>query len=352
MTVQIEFKTEGADGGVFLIRGLPEVGNEVLVAVEHLDDGRYLTMHGRLDTVASWHPCTRLGSGDGLARFAAGQALTAALRESAGANLRLHLRRRDFTAEAPLIILDAPPPGLTGGSGAHRKEDERPAAPAGRQVDGQRAPRAMPPVDQPHTPADAAARPGTLRQWAWLTVALACGGTLLWWYLGEEAVGPYPRSTKAGATGKALYLELKGQDLTPSALYGHAERIAQTGDCEAAIRLFVAAAKADPTLAVQLGLRYDPTDFQASPCFAEPKPDSAQVWYQQAAEAGIPEAQRRYGELLLAEARKEAGGQASTHRLAAGSSGPVYQDAIAWLRQASAAGDAAAADRLMALGER
>jgi TPR repeat protein len=129
---------------------------------------------------------------------------------------------------------------------------------------------------------------------------------------------------------------LKGQDLAPKDLVEQAERAAQGGDCEAAIRIYIEAARRDATLALQLGGRYDPSGFRPSPCFAEPKPDSALVWYLQAAEAGIPKAQRRYGELLLGEAN----------------SGPVYQDAVAWLRKASAAGDAAAADRLMALGER
>ena len=129
---------------------------------------------------------------------------------------------------------------------------------------------------------------------------------------------------------------MKGQDLAPADLFGHAERVAQAGDCEAAIGLFIDAAKRDATLARRLGQRYDPADFQPRPCFAGPNPDSAQVWYQRAAEGGIPAAQRRYAQLLLAEA----------------DAGPVYQDAIAWLRKAAAAGDTQAADQLAALQQR
>jgi TPR repeat protein len=142
--------------------------------------------------------------------------------------------------------------------------------------------------------------------------------------------------TPAGLTGKARYLALKDAQLPPGERFAQAEGIAQEGDCEAAIRLLIDAAKREGSLAARLARRFDPEGFEPAPCFAAPQPDSALVWYQRAAEADIPQAQRRYGELLLAET----------------SGGPVYRDAVAWLRKAAAAGDAAAADRLAALGER
>jgi TPR repeat protein len=108
------------------------------------------------------------------------------------------------------------------------------------------------------------------------------------------------------------------------------------GDCDAAIRLLIDAAKRAPGLAEGLARRYDPEGFAPTPCFPQAKPDSAIVWYQSAAEQDIPAAQRRYGELLLGEA----------------TSGPIYRDAVDWLRKAASAGDEAAARRLDALGER
>jgi len=189
----------------------------------------------------------------------------------------------------------------------------------------------------------APARVRTLRHWAAAALSIACGAALLWWYLAAQTRAPVPLPSRptaglsAGApVGKALFLELKGQDLAPADLFGHAERVAQAGDCEAAIGLFTDAAKRDAMLAGRLGQRYDPADFQPRPCFAGPNPDSAQVWYQRAAEGGIPAAQRRYAQLLLAEA----------------DAGPVFQDAIAWLRKAAAAGDTQAADQLAALQQR
>ena len=143
-------------------------------------------------------------------------------------------------------------------------------------------------------------------------------------------------TSDSGPSGKALYLELKGKNLSPQDLFDRGEQADRTGDCEAAIRLLIDAAKRAPGLAERLARRYDPEGFEPTPCFPQAKPDSAIVWYQNAAEQDIPAAQRRYGELLLGEA----------------TSGPIYQDAVDWLRKAASAGDEAAARRLDALGER
>jgi TPR repeat protein len=143
-------------------------------------------------------------------------------------------------------------------------------------------------------------------------------------------------TSPSGASGKTYYLELKGQNLPPQDLFDRGEQADRTGDCEASIRLLIDAAKRAPGLAERLARRYDPEGFEPTPCFPQAKPDSAMVWYQNAAEQGIPAAQRRYGELLLGEA----------------ASGPIYQDAVDWLRKAATAGDAAAAKRLETLGER
>lgn len=386
MTLEIEFKTEGADAGEFLVRGLPAVWSEVLVAIQRLADGRYLTMHGLWDENASWYPCPRLDSNDAEARFATGQVLTRGIGAAAGERLQVHLRRRDFSDTGPLVFRDVPSSPPTHaiepdqmGSVATQVGNWQGAPPvippvippAGQPIVGDRAPeREQPPTMEPTEPTPAndqvrvrhedprssagptasmavtrstsaatrltPTRPPLPGPWAMLALFLICGIALFWWSLDTETDGPPRPPSPSHPTGKALYLALKDQDLAPQDLFEQAERAAEGGDCEAAIRIFVDAARRDPGLTVQLGRRYDPAEFRPTPCFAEPNADSAQVWYQRAAEAGITEAQRRYGELLLGEAN----------------SGPVYQDAIAWLRKAVAAGDAAAADRLMALGER
>ena len=389
MALQIEFEATGADRGTLRVRGLPPLGSEVLVAVQRGFDDRYLTPHGGWDEASCWYPCARLAGDDATPRFSVGPALTLGLRSATGDALRVHVRRRDFADCGPLetpvrspqaVALDAAASAapLVGPDPAAmpianpapadaRRAAERPTGEAPAPVLPQpgvasppiRAVRrarleapgpvgtASPVVAAAHGGAEAAApapaRARTLRHWAAAALSILCGGGLLWWYLATRTGEPPARPARptagpsAGATvGKALFLELKGQDLPPADLFGHAERVALAGDCEAAIGLFIDAAKRDPTLARRLGQRYDPADFQPSPCFAGPNPDSAQVWYQRAAEGGVPEAQRRYAQLLLTEA----------------DAGPVYQDAIAWLRKAAAAGDTQAADQLAALQQR
>lgn len=370
MPLQIAFEAADADRGALCVRGLPAVWPEVLVAVQRRADDRYLTIHGRWDATASWYPCPRLDSADAAPRFALGAPLTAGIAAAAGTGLLVHLRRGGFTDLGPLALpglapqaaapasspseapptgpmLTAPPqppdPAPTRHAGAGRPP-ERPSSAFPR-------PAAAPPSDPRPArvgtadPGRSAAgtAPAPARRHRLLHLGAAAlpvlgGGILLWWYLSTGQVDPAPRpptvaATRGGPTGKALFLELQGQDLTPRDLFGHAEGRAQAGDCEAAIGLFVDAAKRDPALAQDLAKRFDPDGFQPSPCFAAPNPDRAQVWYERAAQAGIPLAQRRYAELLLDEA----------------AGGPVYQDAITWLRKAAAAGDAAAARRLMDL---
>ena len=82
--------------------------------------------------------------------------------------------------------------------------------------------------------------------------------------------------------------------------------------------------------------RYDPDDFQASPCIGAPNRESAQVWYEDAARAGDTAAQRRLGQLLVEQA----------------ASGIIYEEGRDWLRKAAAAGDGAARQTLDRLEQR
>ena len=329
MPLQIEFETAGADRGTLRVRGLPEVGSEVLVAVQRIADARYLTMHGLWDEAASWFPCPRLDGDDpAVVRFETGAALNAGILGAVPGPLRLHLRRRDFSDFGPLEV--------------HHPAPIHAAAPVAPEPEPASADTATDPLpaSKPGKSAPEPARRHT--GWRWVVLALCVIGltTLTWWYTKQKTTQPGPPGppppAQVPATGKALTDELKRQNLPPAALFQRATQADHSGDCAAAIRLFIEAANRDATLADGLARRYDAEAFQPSPCFAEPKADSAMVWYERAARAGIPHAQRRYGELLLGET----------------SAGPVYRDAIDWLRKAAATGDAAAASRLTALGER
>ena len=351
MPLMIVLESAGPDRGTLVVRGLPEVWSEVLAAVQRLDDNRYLTVHRRWDLAPSWHPCARLGAGDGAARFEAGPALTAGIRAAGGTPLRVQLRRGDFLDGGPLEIPESAltSPDAVGGSAGSSLPASPAAEPVFEAMDSAQvgAPPPTAPGASDAGPAQGAgadvARPAP--SWATWRLALliltVMGlGALVWAYLTPPTTGPTPaevaHATTGTATGKALYLELKRQGLPAADLLDRAERADQAGDCEAAIRLYIDAARADAQVADRLARRYDPDGFRASSCFVEPTPDSALVWYQSAAERNIPRAQRRYGELLLGEA----------------AAGPVRQEAIDWLRRAAAAGDEAAQRRLTTLGER
>ncbi len=423
MPLQIELETDGPDRGVFAIRGLPEVGSEILAAVRRVGNGRYLTVHGLWVETPSWHPCARLDTGNGAARFAAESALVAGIRTAVGAELEMHVRRGGFSDLGPLVVQGPGPaqvaetrPTPESPIPVEPKSDADATVPAQPVPEGLRAPDRAPRLSEIESPVPAAeesdlvwnpaprpsedtgaadpvqdlgypeprSSPPSPPKAQWLALVLVVVAVLalligiaVWIATGRQTSGPTPQPqaeptqpriepartrteptatptesspptrrpvpTEAPAparasttTGKARFLELKAQNLSPETLFEHGAEADRAGDCEAAIRILIDAAKRDPGLAERLGQRYDPDGFQPSACFPEPKPDSAMVWYQNAAERDIPRAQRRYGELLLDEA----------------ASGPIYQDALDWLRKAAEAGDQAAAQRLQALGER
>jgi len=370
MPLTITFAADPPDRGTLVVRGLPQDWPEVLVAVQRDDDASFLTVHRLWAQAPSWHPCARLDGGAAeTTRFDAGPALTAGIRAAGETPLRVHLRRGDFADIVPLVVLvtpvtlppdPAPPTTPETGADASPQTQAHPSDhPAssvpepGPSLYWAKAVNAVPAT--PQTPAgtldsrvpDPDPIPFRIKWRLALSALVIIGlGGLLWAYLTTDQVQPTPAGTgiatgrtdpsaTAAGTGKALYLDLKRRGLPAADLFARAEQAEQTGDCEAAIRLFMDAAKSDAALAERLGRRYDPEGFQPSPCFPEPKPDSALVWYQGAAEQAIPKAQRRYGELLLGEAN----------------AGPIYQDALDWLRKAAAAGDATAQQRLDALGE-
>jgi hypothetical protein len=370
MALTIEFETTGT-GGVLTVGGLTAgVGQEVLVAVQRTDDGRWLTLHGLWGSDANWFPCPRLETAGGAARFVVQPPLAAGLGAAHGLDLVGHLRRFDFTDAGPLRLVASEPTAEPAPEPEPEPEPiPSPAAgapprPLDQQLATSAAERsAQAPADQPR-PGPAVARPAPTATPArrrvplWsigVTAAILASGVLLWFLivprpLPDRSPGPglppapqpgipTPTATGSAATGRpvgrALAAALKAQGLAPADLYREAETAAAANDCDAAIRLFIDAAKSEAGLADRLAGRYDPEGFTASPCFPEPKPDSALRWYQQAAEQGIAHAQRRFGELLLTE----------------GNSGPLYREAVDWLRKAAATGDQAAAQRLTALGE-
>ena len=105
-----------------------------------------------------------------------------------------------------------------------------------------------------------------------------------------------------------------------------AEAAAAAGHCDAARRLFVHVAQGgDAEAALAYARRFDP-EMKVDKRCAGDDPDTAAYWYKIPADAGNVEAQRRLGMLLL-----------QLHP-----SGVEHDEALRYLRQAAAAGDAAA----------
>jgi hypothetical protein len=153
------------------------------------------------------------------------------------------------------------------------------------------------------------------------------------------ASGHAPPSPDAPAapvlTGVELARGLLEGNPDPSVLYAEAERREKSADCDAAMVLYNRAAEADPALALALARRYDPDGFRGGPCIGSADALTAAVWYEAAADAGDPPAQRRLGQLLV---ERE-------------TSGPVFEAGVAWLRKAARAGDPKARDLLSSLAK-
>ncbi len=121
---------------------------------------------------------------------------------------------------------------------------------------------------------------------------------------------------------------------TPEAMLAKAKEYAQGGQPAGAFLVWRSAAEAgNPQAELEVGSFYDPLNAHPKTGFA---PDAARAadWYERAALAGLPEAQRRYG-LLLAK-----GGPGLTADPA---------KARTWLQQAAAQNDAEAKKALDAL---
>jgi hypothetical protein len=158
---------------------------------------------------------------------------------------------------------------------------------------------------------------------------------VIWWLWPDGREPDNGTSPQTIVRDRAYIADLLEGDPPAAELFSEAEEADAEGDCDAAVLLYREAAKGDAALASRLGAKYDPEGFVASRCITLASSSSAQVWYETAAEAGDPAAQRRLGELMLED----------------GAQGVIRQQAIQWLRRAADGGDAIAAERLKEIGE-
>lgn len=182
-------------------------------------------------------------------------------------------------------------------------------------------PRVEPPIDPPPAPAPSGKK--------WLipvVVLLALVGGVAGYFL------------MPGAPGQAMTMDacrrLVAGNPEPAAAKAEADKLAGKGallDCQFLLYRY-AADKGDNGAARVLGTFYDPDTWskEKSPLPA-PNPTEAARWHKQAAEAGDPESQYRYG-MLLKLGRTDA------------ADGP--EQGLAWLRKAAEQGNALAKEEL------
>jgi hypothetical protein len=213
-------------------------------------------------------------------------------------------------------------------------------------------PPAPPPRPQPELRAVRETTPevrplGTWLFYGALLVVIVAGGAYAYWHFTREepravatAPPPQPAPTSTAATTPAkksireVVAEYTATNPTPEAMVTTAKAYAQAGDFEGAFLVWRRAAEAgNPEAQLELAAFYDPLTQPARGGFT---PDGARAaeWYERAALAGLPEAQRKFG-LLLAK-----GGAGLA---------PDRARARNWLQQAATQNDAEAKKALDAL---
>ncbi|WP_295886453.1 hypothetical protein [uncultured Thiohalocapsa sp.] len=169
-----------------------------------------------------------------------------------------------------------------------------------------------------------------------LSVGLLGAGAAAAWYLGWLAPWMEPpyasrteelpahrqaQSATAGdptLTGRAFAADLLAASPSPKDILAAAGSRSQAGDCDAALILYASAVDADGALGAQVARLYDPASYTVGGCIDAPSEDMALEYLRMAAEAGVPAAMRRAGEILMSRA----------------DSGPVHDEGRAWLRRA------------------
>jgi len=361
--------------GLFRFPGTGFSGDSPELAIQR-NDQQYLGPGQEWQSIPHWHRPDQAAWRDGMLELGVGAEIVDPI--AAAASDALLISVRDTAGRGQGVLRKQ---GRLFGSGA-RVEPEPVAPPVQIRLDkgpGDAADPSATTADEPppiaaEPPRPPAVSPGAAapppaqgpsrRPWALLLLVVAMAGVygILAWRAGwppfaPSAVAPEegpaavpiqaaPQTAAEGAgkdrtarvenpVGIALAIELIDRNRDAAAIWQEAERLARSGDCDAASYLYRKAAEADADKALALAQRFDPADFTARPCFEAPSVHSAQLWYQAPADAGDPLAQGRLGRLLIG------------HETA----GPIHEYGRELLERAAAAGDEAAREALDGLGQ-
>ena len=385
MALTIRLETTGPGQGLFRISGIEAPGGSLELAIQRNLDDKYLGNGQLWQITPHWHWLPGVESNDGELSVRAGPEIVDPVAAASNMALRVLVRAHGKEDASVLRIK-----GHLLGSPAARALDDKelaldPPPEPELALDLELLPEPRDPVP---TPADAGRSPGLLVGLSLLALVAAAG--IGAWQLGwldpwlapvlepqpalsenppeqgaieedpipdpipgasrdtyspassnppeEDAKGPQPSPEASEAThlrGVGLARTFLSENPSPRAIQTEAMLREQDADCDAAMVLYNHAAQADKQYALTLGRRLDPEGFQAQPCTQNADPIAAAVWYQEAATAGDPTAQRRLGQLLIEREN----------------SGPLFEDGIRWLSQAAQAGDQVAKELLAKLGK-
>ncbi|ESQ13904.1 MAG: hypothetical protein N838_23820 [Thiohalocapsa sp. PB-PSB1] len=334
MPLKLSLQSNGPGRGLLLVQGQSQPVESVNLALRR-NDGQYLGRDGAWQPTAFWHPQFGVQPGSEGMQIELGAALMDPIVALHGQPLLLTLRLDDHEDSGVPRIRGA----LIGSDAAPLTKTvlvKRPQPPVAEEQ------QATPPTEQQKPPQQVPAKatpPAPRSRWvllgAVLVLSLIGGGLGTAWSLGwldawiallpggaaQEQSTRFSPAPDSALTGRAFATELLAGSPSAERLLSAAEARLQAGDCDAALILYARAVDTDATLGVQVARRYDPASFTAGGCIDQPNEDIALGYLRTAAEAGVPAAMQRVGELLIERA----------------DSGPVYDEGRMWLQRARAA---------------
>ncbi len=336
MALKLSLQSTGPGQGILHIAGPTDAPESVNLAIQR-NDGRYLGLHGQWQPTPHWHPQFSAEPDPAGLRLALGPELVDGIIAMRGAPLQMAVRLDDRQDSGVLRIRGS----LIGSDAAAIERTAimkrgAGAAPPPAPEDATAAERYAGALSLDELEVDPIPNPTPPHRraiWPWLLavlLVLALGAGLAAWYLGWLDIPPEPPRTEAPPvmgvttspdsplTGVAFASDFLAAGPSARAILAQADASARAGDCDAALLLYDQAAKRDASLAIEVARLFDPASFAEGGCIDAASEDNALEYYLAAADAGVPDAMRRAGDILSSRA----------------ASGPIHEQGVELLRRA------------------